>query len=161
MPDKGTVRSEEFINAMNYHDPAPAMGSKLSLAWEQAQNPFAHNRDLMRLSIQTAAWGRESGRPLNLVLLLDNSGSMERSDRVEIIRQALRVLARQLKPSDRVSVVAFARTARLWVDGMPGGRPDDLVQAGGAIEPAGRNQSRVGFKAGLFHGRKTFPDGGE
>jgi Mg-chelatase subunit ChlD len=159
MPDKGTVRSEEFINAMNYHDPAPAIGSKLSLAWERAQNPFAHNRDLVRLSIQTAAWGRESGRPLNLVLLLDNSGSMERSDRVEIIRQALRVLARQLKPSDRVSVVAFARTARLWVDGMPGGRPDDLVQAVGQLNPQGGTNLELALKLAYSTAEKHFQTG--
>ena len=41
---------------------------------------------------------------------------MERADRVQIIREALRVLATQLQPQDTVSVVTFARTARLWVD---------------------------------------------
>ena len=30
---------------------------------------------------------------MNIVLLLDNSGSMERADRVRIIHEALRVLA--------------------------------------------------------------------
>ncbi len=48
------------------------------------------------------------------MLLLDNSGSMERADRVQIIHEALRVLAGQLQPQDKFSVVTFARTARLW-----------------------------------------------
>jgi hypothetical protein len=82
MPESVSIRSEEFVNAMDYHDPAPAPGSNLALAWEQAQNAFEHRRDLLRFSIQTAAIGREAGRPLNLVVLLDNSGSMERADRV-------------------------------------------------------------------------------
>ena len=43
-------------------------------------------------------------------LLLDKSGSMERADRVEIIHQALRVLAAQLQAQDTLSVVVFART---------------------------------------------------
>jgi uncharacterized protein (DUF58 family) len=55
-----------------------------------------------------------------LVLLLDTSGSMERADRVAIIREAMRVLATQLQPQDTVSVVTFARTARLWADGVSG-----------------------------------------
>jgi len=50
---------------------------------------------------------------LNIVLLLDNSGSMERADRVGIIREALRVLAFQLQPQDKLSVITFARTPRL------------------------------------------------
>jgi secreted protein with Ig-like and vWFA domain len=57
---------------------------------------------------------------LNIVLLLDNSGSMERADRVKIIQEALRVLAGQLQASDTFSVVTFARTAQLRVDGIPG-----------------------------------------
>ena len=65
----------------------------VAFAWERARYPFAQNRDLLRFSVKTAAQGRQPGRPLNLVLLLDNSGSMERADRVRIIREALRVLA--------------------------------------------------------------------
>ena len=45
---------------------------------------------------------------------------MERADRVQIVREALRTLAAQLQPQDKLSVVNFARTARLWVDGVSG-----------------------------------------
>jgi Mg-chelatase subunit ChlD len=137
MPDPGSIRTEEFINAFDYHDPEPAPGVPIAFAWERAHSPFAHNRDLIRFSIQTAARGREAGRPLNLVLLLDSSGSMERADRVSIIREALQVLAGQLKPEDKISVVAFARTARLWIDGLPGSQAGDLVQRVGNLTPEG------------------------
>jgi len=137
MPDPGSIRTEEFINAFDYHDPEPLPGVPIAFAWERAHYPFAHNRDLIRLSLQTAARGREAGRPLNLVLLLDSSGSMERADRVSIIREALRVLAGQLKPEDKISVVAFARTARLWIDGLPGSQAAELVQRVGNLTPEG------------------------
>ncbi len=120
MPEPATVRSEEFINAFDYRDPEPPPGVPVAFAWERAQYPFAQNRDLLRFSVKTAALGRQPGRPLNLVLLLDNSGSMERADRVRIIREALRVLAGQLQPQDKFSVVTFSRTPRLVADGAPG-----------------------------------------
>src|SRR3989454_2446971 len=120
MPDPASVRSEEFINAFDYRDPEPPPGVPIAFAWERARYPFAHNRDLLRFSLKTAAAGRQPGRPLNIVLLLDNSGSMERADRVRIIREALRVLAGQLQTQDKISVITFARTARLWVDGVAG-----------------------------------------
>ena len=127
MPDPASIRVEEFVNAFNYRDPAPRAGARLAFAWERAAYPFAHNRDIVRLGIQTAARGREAQRPMNLVVLLDNSGSMERPDRVAIIREALKTLSSQLRPQDKISVIAFARTARLWVDGMAGGRPNELL----------------------------------
>src|SRR5213075_853915 len=87
MPDPATVRSEEFINAFDYRDPEPKGSAPIAFAWERARYPFAHDRDLLRFSVKTAASGRQPGRPLNLVLLLDNSGSMERADRVQIIHE--------------------------------------------------------------------------
>jgi Mg-chelatase subunit ChlD len=137
MPELATVRSEEFVNAFEYRDPEPPPGVPVAFAWERAQYPFAQNRDLMRFSIKTAALGRQPGRPLNLVLLLDNSGSMERADRVRIIREALRVLAAQLQPQDKFSVVTFSRTARLWVDGVPGNQAAQAAEEVGGLTPQG------------------------
>jgi uncharacterized protein YegL len=70
-------------------------------------------------------------------LLLDNSGSMERADRLHIRQECLRVLASQLQTNDRVSVVAFARTAQLWVDGLPGNEANELPQRVGGLTPQG------------------------
>jgi secreted protein with Ig-like and vWFA domain/anti-sigma factor RsiW len=137
LPDVATVRTEEFINAFDYRDPEPAGSAPIAFAWDRARYPFAHDRDLVRFSVKTAASGREPGRPLNLVLLLDNSGSMERADRLRIREECLRVLASQLQTNDRVSVVAFARTAQLWVDGLAGDQAGELPQRVGGLTPQG------------------------
>jgi Mg-chelatase subunit ChlD len=137
MPDPASIRSEEFINAFNYRDPEAAAGQPLAFASGLARDPFAHNRDFLRFSVKTAAAGRPADRPLNLVLLLDTSGSMERADRVAIVREALRVLAAQLQPQDTVSVVTFARTARLWADGVSGGQAGATLDQVGGITPDG------------------------
>ena len=137
MPDPGTVRSEEFINAFDYRDPEPAPGAAVAFASERAHYPFTPNRDLLRFSVKTAAAGRVPGRPLNLVLLLDNSGSMERADRVAIIREALRVLAGQLQPGDQISIVTFARMARLLADGVTGADAAAALREAGDVTPEG------------------------
>ena len=137
LPDPAGIRSEEFINAFDYRDAEPAPGAPIGFAWERAGYPFAHHRDLLRFSVKTAAQGRQNGRPLNLVLLLDKSGSMERADRVEIIHQALRVLASQLQAQDTLSVVVFARTARLWVDGVPGNQAGGVANGLNSLTPEG------------------------
>ncbi len=137
MPDAASVRTEEFINAFDYRDPEAPPGVPIAFAWERARYPFAHNRDLLRFSLKTAAAGRQAGRSLNLVLLLDNSGSMERADRVQIIREALRVLAGQLQPQDKLSVITFARTPRLWVDGVAGDKSGEVLDQVGGLTPQG------------------------
>lgn len=155
MPDAASVRAEEFINAFDYRDPEPPPGVPVAFAWERARYPFAHNRDLLRFSLKTGAAGRQAGRALNLVLLLDNSGSMERADRVQIIREALRVLAGQLQPQDKLSVISFARTARLVADGVSGDKAGQVLDQVGGLTPQGgtnlEEAMNLGYATALRH----------
>ena len=131
------MRSEEFINAFDYHDPEPAPGAPVGFAWERAQYPFAQNRDVLRLSIRTAAAGRQAGRPLNLVLLLDNSGSMERADRVRIIHEALRCWPRNLQPQDKLSVVDVRAHGPTLGGRCPGNQAGQVADELSALTPEG------------------------
>ncbi len=125
-PDSGGIRTEEFVNAQVYRDPVPRSGEAVALRQEQARHPFAHNRTLLRLSLRTAAEGREAASPLNLVLLLDSSGSMERSDRRDTVAAAETILADNLRAGDKLSVIGFARDTRLIVDRMDGANTQPL-----------------------------------
>jgi Mg-chelatase subunit ChlD len=160
LPDPASVRSEEFVNAFQYRDPEPAPGSSLAFAWERARYPFAHDRELLRLSLRTAAQGREPGRPLNLVLLLDNSGSMERADRVRIIQECLQVLAAQLKPTDRISVLTFARTAHLLLDGLPGNQAGQIAGRVGQLTPGGGTNLEEALNLAYATARRHFLEQG-
>jgi len=155
LPPAAGIRSEEFINAFDYRDPEPPAGAPVGFAWERAGDPFAHNRDLLRFAVKTAAQGRAAGRPLNLVLLLDKSGSMERADRVAIIHEALRVLATQLQAQDTLSIITFARTARLYVDGIAGSQAGPVFDKLGGITPQGgtnlEEAMRLAYQTALRH----------
>lgn len=155
MPDVASVRAEEFINAFDYRDPEPPPGVPVAFAWERARYAFAHNRDLLRFSLKTGTAGRQAGRPLNLVLLLDNSGSMERADRVQIIRETLRVLAGQLQPQDKLSVISFARTARLVADGVSGDNASQVLEQVSGLTPQGgtnlEEAMNLGYATALRH----------
>ena len=160
MPDPATIRSEEFINAFDYRDPEPVPGAPLGFAWERVQYPFAHNRDLLRFAVKTAAAGREAGQPMNIVLLLDKSGSMERADRVQIIHEALRVLATQLGPQDKLSVVTFARVARLWVDGLPGSQAGEVAEGLDKLTPEGGTNLEEAMRLAYETARRHYLAGG-
>lgn len=155
MPDAAGVRTEEFINAFDYRDPEPPPGVPIAFATERARYPFAHDRDLVRFSVKTAAAGRQPGKPYNLVLAIDNSGSMERADRVRILQECLRVLSRQFQPQDKISVVSFARTARLWMDGLAGNAFGELPQMIGTLTPEGgtnlEEAMNLAYKTALRH----------
>jgi len=128
MPDPDRIRAEEFYNAFDYGDPAPAPGEEVACRIEQCAHPFLQQRDLVRIALKVAAAGRAAGQPLRLTILLDTSGSMEREDRAASVRRALEVLATLLGPNDRVTLVGFARTPRLLAEQVPGDQANKLAE---------------------------------
>jgi Mg-chelatase subunit ChlD len=127
-PEAVKVRIEEFVNAFDYGDPMPANGEKVACVVEQSIHPFVQQRNLLRVSMRTAAAGRASSTPLRLTFLLDNSGSMERVDRQQTVRRAFALLAQQLTPIDQVTLISFARQPRLLADKVAGAEAGELVQ---------------------------------
>jgi len=159
MPSPEDIRSEEFLNAFNYHDPAPTGGVPLAFHWERARSPFHHNREFLRFSVQTASEGRERSRPLNLVLLIDNSGSMERADRRSTVRAAVAVLGGAMREGDRISVVAFDRAPHLVLDGISGEFQSSLTGAVNGLNASGATHLESGLDLAYEVARTHFHSG--
>ncbi|WP_411845481.1 von Willebrand factor type A domain-containing protein [Roseibacillus persicicus] len=123
-----TVRVEEFVNAFSYGERRLLPGERVGVAMEQAAHPSLSQRNLLRISLQTAATGRGAGVPLRLTVVLDKSGSMERLDRASAVDEAFRVLTEQLNPGDKVTLVGFSRTPSLLADFVDGGEGDKLLK---------------------------------
>ncbi|MCB1126291.1 MAG: von Willebrand factor type A domain-containing protein, partial [Verrucomicrobiae bacterium] len=160
LPAPGSVRSEEFVNAFDYRDPEPAAGEPVGFVWERARFPFAHNREVLRFALKTAATGRETGRPLNLVLLLDSSGSMERADRVNIVKTALNVLGTQLQPQDQLSVVTFSSVATLRADGATGDDARQALERATEVPPEGGTNLEDALRLAYETAQRHFLNGG-
>ncbi len=128
MPDRASIRPEEFYNAFGYGDPAPATGEKIACRIEQAAHPLLQQRNLVRIAMKVAATGRGAGQPLRLTVLLDTSGSMEREDRAASLRQAMKALTSLLGPNDSVTLIGFARQPRLLAEEVSGNHAGKLVE---------------------------------
>ena len=128
-PEAERIRVEEFVNAFDYGDPLPSLSEKVSCRMEQMIHPFLQQRNLLLISMRTAAAGRSGSTPLNLTLLLDNSGSMERHDRHETVSRAFDLLTAQLQPNDKATLIGFAHTPRLIADQVSGEKRQQLLQA--------------------------------
>jgi hypothetical protein len=79
---------------------------------------------------------------------------------VGIIREAMRVLAAQIQPQDRVSVVSFARTPRLWVDGLAGTEAERLPEMVGELTPEGGTNLEGALDVAYETAARNFMAGG-
>ena len=155
-PDADQIRPEEFYNAFNYGDPAPAMAEKVGCRVEQAAHPFVQQRNLVRIAMQVAATGRGAGQPLHLTVLLDTSGSMEREDRADTVHRAMMVLTSLLGPSDRVTLVGFARQPTLLAEDFSGDQAGRLMEIIAATPAEGGTNVEEALKLGGQLARRHF-----
>ncbi|MCB9761791.1 MAG: VWA domain-containing protein [Alphaproteobacteria bacterium] len=86
--------------------------------------------------------------PLNLVALVDQSGSMGGRP-IEQIKVSLLVLYRQLRPQDRLSVVVVDDGARVLLEPTPGGDPAPLHRVLPEIGPWGRTRLSAGLSEAI------------
>ena len=81
----------------------------------------ASSQRQLGISISAGAGEMDRDVPLNLCLILDHSGSMA-GQPLTAVKQAVEQLLEQLKPDDRISVVAFDDTAKVIV-------PSQVIEA--------------------------------
>ena len=127
-PENDKIRPEEFINAFDYGDPPATIKEKISCRIEQCIHPFLQQRNLLKISMKTAATGRSISKPLSLTVLLDKSGSMERQDREFSLLKSMEALSSHLNKNDVVTLIGFARQPRLIGDRIPGNQSSELLK---------------------------------
>ncbi len=127
-PDPTSIKPEQFYNAVDYGDPAPASNESVAATIEQSAHPVIPGRNLVRVALRTGSVGRSAVQPLRLTLLVDQSGSMVREDRRASMEHALSQLGTLLTKNDLVTVIGFSRTPHLLADGMTGDQPLKLTE---------------------------------
>lgn len=125
-PAPEQIRVEQFYNALDYGDPAPAAGEAVATHIEQTAHPVLPGRNLVRIAARVGSAGRAATQPLHLTLLVDQSGSMVRADRRTAMENTLTTLATLLGESDVVHVIGFARQPRLIAEALPGNRASEI-----------------------------------
>ena len=101
-----SVRAEEWINAFNYGYAQPSRDDSFAVHTDVIPHPLDDYKALARIGFQAPEL-RDDGRPLNITLVLDASGSMSDGDRVDIAREAAESIRKSLRRDDRIAVVHF------------------------------------------------------
>ncbi|RLJ60705.1 Ca-activated chloride channel family protein [Litoreibacter meonggei] len=109
LPDPKSVRVEELVNYFPYAYPAPEGDVPFQQTVTVSETPWNPDTQLMHIAIQGAQVTERP--PLNLVFLLDTSGSMQDANKLPLLVQSFRLMLGQLRPEDEVAIVTYAGSA--------------------------------------------------
>ena len=112
MPPKQAVRIEELVNYFPYDYPAPdADGPPFRPTVTTFQTPWNADTQLVHIALQGQMPQIAARPPLNLVFLIDTSGSMDDPAKLPLLKQSFRLMLDQLRPEDQVAIVEYAGSA--------------------------------------------------
>ena len=113
LPPKDAVRIEEFINYFDYSYEKPKGDTPFSINTEVAQCPWDIRHKLVHIGLQGKTYDWDEIEPMNLVFLLDVSGSMGSENKLGLVKKSLKAFTANKRPQDRVAIVVYAGASGL------------------------------------------------
>ena len=156
------VAVEEFINYHKHRLPLPKSSQAVALdtRWGNDEIARSQREAVLQIGFTTAEVNERSDlRPLNLVLVIDKSGSMADDDKMSRVKEGLRTMLTRLRPEDVISIVAFDTRPQVFYASRPIGNGADLRHAIDCLVPDGGTNLHGGLMLGYAEARKHFRPG--
>jgi Ca-activated chloride channel family protein len=159
-PPKDAVRVEEMINYFSYDYREPEGDRPFSIDLDSTACPWDATHRLLRIGLKGREVANENRPASNLVFLLDVSGSMEPSERLPLVKQAMRLLIEKLSEKDRVAVVVYAGDSGLALPSTTGDRKERILSALENLSAGGSTNGAEGIELAYKVARDNFIKGG-
>ena len=157
--EESAIRIEEMVNYFTYHYKEPEDGEKFGVTANLTACPWNEDSLLLRVGIK-AEDKKEAGKGNNIVFLIDTSGSMDEFDKLPLVKTAMKILADQLDDHDRVSIVTYAGSEEVLLEGAEGSDKKEITRAFDSMKPWGGTYGEGGIEKAYEIAQKYFIDGG-
>ncbi|MFX3681309.1 MAG: vWA domain-containing protein [bacterium] len=162
LPPLDAVKVEELVNAFTYDYAGPEAGTAAPLQanLEVAGAPWNPEHRLVRIGLKAQEISMAQRAPANLVFLLDVSGSMNRPEKLPLVKEALRLLVGQLSDRDRVAIVTYAGQSGLALPSTPVTSRRTITAALDELRSGGSTHGSSGIHLAYDVAKANFVEGG-
>ena len=155
-----SIRIEEMLNYVHYDYTQPKDGEPFGVTVEIGPCPWNEKTKLMLIGLQAPEVEPDNRPGHNLVFLIDTSGSMYGSDRLDLVKRAFMLLLDELKPEDTVSIVAYASQDRVVIEGVPAADKTRIMEAISELEAGGATNGSAGINRAYEIASRYYREGG-
>jgi Ca-activated chloride channel family protein len=160
MPPANAVRIEEMVNYFPYSYPAPDAGeAPFRPTISMSQTPWNPDTQLVTIGIQGEMPALADRPPLNLVFLIDTSGSMDDPAKLPLLKQSFRLMLDQLRPEDQVAIVEYAGSAGQVLRPTSASQHDRILKAINNLGAGGSTNGQGGLQQAYAVAESMAEDG--
>lgn len=160
LPPADAVRTEELLNYFRYEAEMPASDAPFSVYTELGPSPFDREKRLAFIRVKTPEIDKSELPPSNLTFLIDTSGSMDSYDKLPLLKTAFSLLVETLTENDRVSIVTYAGSSQVVLDGASGADKAAILDAIYSLSAGGSTAGADGIRTAYALAEKNLRPGG-
>ena len=154
----GNIRTEEMLNYFKYDYTEPAEGDLFGVQAKIVPSPWNSEHHLLMIGLKAT----DAVEPVanNLVFLVDVSGSMDNKEKLPLLQKTFSYLVENLDENDRVSIVTYASGERVVLEGCPGNRYEEIMNAINSLRADGSTNGQAGLERAYDIAAQNFIEGG-
>lgn len=160
LPPPAAVRVEEMINYFTYDYSDPEAGHSVGLSHELTRSPWTPDHLLLRIGLKGKEVAPEDMPANNYVFMVDVSGSMNATDKLDLLKEGLLALAESLTERDRVSLVTYSGEVEVLLNGVAGNDYDTISKAISKLRAGGVTNGGDALRIAYGIARACYIEGG-
>ncbi len=157
---ESAIRIEEMINYFSYDYPEPNGDEPFSVTTEISDCPWNKDTKLMLVGLNAEEIDMSERVPMNVVFLIDVSGSMDSMDKLPLVQKSFSLLTENLTAQDRVSIVTYAGSDEVVLEGADGNQKEEILSAIENLFASGSTAGADGINTAYKIAEKYYISGG-
>ena len=151
LPPTDAVRIEELINYFNYDfsQAKRLANAPFLVSTETVAAPWRTANRIIKVAIKAddpTITKQSTLPPANLVFLVDVSGSMSDNDKLPLVKSSLKMLTKQLRSQDTISIVTYAGRTQVTLPATKGSDTDKILAAIDSLDASGSTNGEAAIK---------------
>ena len=159
LPPSEAVRVEEMVNYFPYAYPGPEGDAPFQPTVSVQPTPWNADTQLLHIGIQGALPELDDRPALNLVFLIDTSGSMNAPNKLPLLKQSFALMLNQLRPEDQVAIVAYAGSAGQVLEPTAASDRATILAALNRLDAGGSTAGKAGLELAYATAAEMAKDG--
>lgn len=160
LPPRDAVRIEEMVNYFDYDYPAPESAEvPFRTSVSVAPTPWNEGTQLLHIGIQGYDIAPADRPPLNLVFLIDTSGSMNDPMKLPLLIRSFELLLGTLSEDDSVAIVTYAGSAGMALPPTPATERATILQSLNQLQAGGSTAGQQGLQQAYALASQMTDDG--